>query len=151
MPNISSFISAVPGKTEGIEHADGQFPLIKHSHEKCLMYFNGSKTFSADISVGINEKAGNGGLLHLAETPGRYTGWPKKYTASVVLSASSARVLEGDVGESEKSLAAGSYPSHDMLPVMIYIGKNGNSDGGGQGGGDDSKYTKIFSDSGKVW
>lgn len=133
-------------------------PLKRHLHENSLMYFNGSKQFNANITVGVDQKAGNdknNGTMHLASKPSPSSKkWPKTYTADVTLSASSAVVLPGSVvGNSEKSKAVESYPSHNMLPVMIYIGKassSGSEGGDGGEGGDSSKYTKIFSNN-NVW
>lgn len=120
-------------------------------HENNTLYFSGSKKFSANIQVGINSAPGDGGNLHLAAKPSASSkNWPKDYIADIVLSASSASVLPGaTVGLSEESKDVESYPSHNMLPIMIYIGK-ASEDGGGSGGDDDSKYTKIFSND-KTW
>jgi len=143
VPYLSSFVKALPGQAENVVARPPEKPLLRHSHRD-MMYFNSSKTLSASISVGINYAAGDekdNGSMHLAQKP-TAKGWPKDYLATVVLSASSASVQGGDVLLSEKDADVESYPSHNMMPVMIYIGKGGEG-GEGDGGGDG--YTKLFS------
>ena len=117
-----------------------------------MLYFTGSKTFDAQILVGTTSIAGNGGLMHLAKPPRQSSKlWPKDYIANVTLSASHVSVgADTKIEKSEASNAVESYPTHNMLPIMIYIGKCNSNGGGGGGGGGDSKYTKLFSSS-KTW
>lgn len=53
----------------------------------------------------------------------------------------------GDIGASGSRFELESYPTHNLLPVMIYIGKNVNEDGDYASEG----HTRIFTSNGQEW